>query len=65
MGYFAFVIKTIGSIVAFVIAVKLLAIILAVLGFALKLLWLAVWLGLFLFVAWVLYKIFVPRRAEV
>ena len=65
MGFFAFVIKTIGSIVAFVIAVKLLAIILAVLGFALKLLWLAVWVGLFLVVAWVLYKIFVPRRAEI
>lgn len=65
MGFFAFVIKTIGSIVAFVIAVKLVAIILALLGFALKLLWLAVWVGLFLVVAWVLYKIFVPRRAEV
>ena len=64
MHFLGFVIKTIGSIVAFVIAVKLLAVILMLLGFALKLLWLAVWVGLFLFVAWVLYKIFVPNRAH-
>lgn len=64
MHFLGFVIKTIGSIVAFVIAVKLLAVILAVLGFALKLLWLAVWVGLFLLVAWVLYKIFVPNHAH-
>ena len=64
MHFLGFVIKSIGSIVAFVIAVKLLAVILMLLGFALKLIWLAVWIGLFLFVAWVLYKIFVPRRAQ-
>jgi hypothetical protein len=64
MHFLGFVIKTIGSIVAFAIAVKLLALILMVLGFALKLLWLAVWVGLFVFVAWVLYKVFVPRSAH-
>jgi hypothetical protein len=64
MHFLGFVIKSIGSIVAFFIAVKLLAIILMFLGFALKLLWLAVWIGLFLFVAWVLYKIFAPNQAR-
>jgi hypothetical protein len=64
MHFLGFVIKSIGSIVAFVIAVKLLAVILMLLGFALKLIWLAVWIGLFLFVAWVLYKIFAPRQAR-
>ena len=65
MGFLAFVIKTVGSIVAFVIAVKLVAVILALLGFALQLLWLVVWVGLFLLVAWVLYKIFVPKKAAI
>ena len=65
MGFIVFVIKTIGSIVAFIIAMKLLAVLLALLGFALQLLWLAVWVGLFLLVAWVLYKIFVPRKATI
>ncbi len=64
MHFLGFVIKSIGSIVAFVIAVKLLAVILMFLGLALKLLWLAVWVGLFLFVAWVLYRIFSPNQAR-
>jgi hypothetical protein len=64
MHFLGFVIKTIGSIVAFAIAVKILALILMVLGFALKLIWLAVWVGLFVFVAWVLYKVFVPSQTH-
>jgi hypothetical protein len=64
MHFLGFVIKTVGSIVAFAIAVKLVALILMVLGFALKLIWLAVWVGLFVFVAWVLYKIFIPSQAH-
>jgi hypothetical protein len=64
MHFLGFVMKTIGSIVAFAIAVKLIAIVLAILGFALKLIWLAVWAGLFLLVAWALYKIFSPRQAH-
>ncbi|MBI3649963.1 MAG: hypothetical protein HY231_02815 [Acidobacteria bacterium] len=64
MTFLGLVIKTIGSIVAFVIAVKLIAVILGILGLVLKLLWLAVWVGLFLLVAWALYKIFSPRQAR-
>ena len=64
MHFLGFIVKTIGSIVAFAIAVKLIALILMILGFALKLVWLAVWAGLFLLVAWALYKIFSPARAH-
>jgi hypothetical protein len=64
MHFLGFVIKTIGSIVAFAIAVKLISFILAILGFVLQLLWLAVWVGLFLLVAWALYKIFSPNTAH-
>ena len=64
MGFVKFVLGTIGSIVAFVISIKLLAILLALVGFALKLLWLAVVVGFFLLIAWVVYKIVTPRRAE-
>jgi hypothetical protein len=64
MHFIGFVLKSIGSIVAFAIAVKLIAFILGVLGFVLHLLWLAVWVGLFLLVAWVLYKIFSPGAAH-
>jgi hypothetical protein len=65
MGFLGFIVKTIGSIIVFIITVKLVALILLVLGFALKLIWLAVWVGLFVLVAWVLYKIFVPRSSTV
>lgn len=64
MHFLGFLVKTIGSMVAFAIAVKIVALILMVLGFALKLIWLAVWVGLFVFVAWVLYKIFVPNQTQ-
>ena len=64
MTFLGFVIKTIGSIIAFALAVRLLAFILGLLGLVLKLLWLAVWVGLFLLVAWALYKIFAPGQAR-
>ncbi len=62
MAFLKLVIGMIGSFVAFIIAVKLLAILLAIVGFALKLIWLAVIVGFFLLVAFVLYKLFTPRR---
>ncbi|HKG20435.1 MAG TPA: hypothetical protein VKC34_00935 [Blastocatellia bacterium] len=64
MAFLKFLIGTIGSIVAFVISVKILAILLALVGFALKLLWLAVVVGGFLLLVWLAFRIFSPRRPE-
>jgi hypothetical protein len=64
MGFFKFVLGTIGSIVALAIAVKLLAILLTVVGIVLKLVWLAVIVGFFLLVAWLVYRIFFPQGAR-
>ncbi len=60
MGFLRFVL----GLVAFVIAIKLVAILLAIIGFALKLLWIAVVLGVFVLVAWLIYKVIAPRRAQ-
>ena len=63
MHFLGFVVKTIGSIIAFVIAVKLAAFILALLGLALKLIWLVVCVGFFVVIAYALYRLFAPRSA--
>ena len=63
MHFLGFVIKTIGSIVAFVLAVKLAAFILGLLGLVLKLVWLAVCVGFFVVIAYALYRLFAPRNA--
>jgi hypothetical protein len=60
MGFLRFVL----GLVAFVIAIKLVAILLAIIGFALKLLWIAVVLGVFVLVAWLIYKMISPRSAQ-
>ena len=60
MGFLRFVL----GLVAFVIAIKLVAILLAIIGFALKLLWIAVALGVFVLVAWLIYKMISPRSAQ-
>lgn len=57
-------IRVVLGLVAFVIAVKLVAILLFVVGFALKLLWIAIVLGFFVLVAWVVYKIISPRSTQ-
>jgi hypothetical protein len=54
-------IRVVLGLVAFVIAVKLVAIILTVASFLLKLLFLAIVVCLFALVAWVIYKIISPR----
>jgi hypothetical protein len=64
MAFLKFVLGAIGSIVAFIISVKLLAFLLALVGFALKLLWLLIIVGAFLLIAWLAFRIFSPRRAE-
>lgn len=60
MGFIRFVL----GLVAFVIAVKLAAILLGIIGFALKLLWIAVVIGFFVLIAWVIYKLISPRRTQ-
>ena len=59
MGFLRFVF----GIVAFIIAVKLLVFVLAIVGIVLKLAWVALVLGLIVFVAWVIYRLIVPRNA--
>ena len=60
MGFLRFVF----GMVMFVIAIKLLGIILAVLGFAFHLLWIAIVVGFFVLVAWLIYKLISPNRTE-
>ena len=60
MGFLRFVL----GLVAFVIAIKLVSILLLMIGFALKLLWIAVVLGIFVLVAWLIYKMISPRSAQ-
>jgi hypothetical protein len=60
MGFIRFVL----GLVAFVIAVKLVAVILTIASFLLKLLFLAIVIGLFVLVAWVIYKIISPRSTQ-
>jgi hypothetical protein len=62
MGFLGVVIKTIGSIVAFIIAVKLVAFVLLLLGIALKLIWLLFWVAIFGLIAFAIYKIFAPGQ---
>lgn len=64
MGLVKFLVGVIGSIVAFVVAIKLLALLLAIIGFALKLIWLAVIVGIVLFIAFAIYKLLSPRSAH-
>jgi hypothetical protein len=60
MGFLRFII----GIVTFVIAIKLLGILLGIIGFALHLLWIAIVVGFFVLVAWLIYKLVSPRRTE-
>ena len=60
MGFIRFVL----GLVAFVVAVKLVAILLAIIGFALKLLWIAIVLGVFVLIAWVIYKMISPGKTQ-
>ena len=57
-------IRVVLGLVAFVIAVKLVAVILTIASFLLKLLFLAIVIGLFVLVAWVIYKIISPRSTQ-
>jgi hypothetical protein len=58
------ILRLVLGMVAFIIAVKILGILLTLVGFALGLLKLAVILGVLVFIGWVIYKLIAPRRAE-
>ena len=60
MGFIRFVL----GLVAFVIAIRLIVVILTIASFLLKLLFLAIVIGLFVLVAWVIYKIIAPRSTQ-
>ena len=60
MGFLRFVL----GMVAFVIAIKLVSILLVLIGFAFKLLWIAIVLGFFVLVAWAIYKMITPGSAQ-
>ena len=64
MGLIRFIFGTVISIIAFAIAMKLVAILVVAVGFILKLLLLLVVIAIFLLIAWIVYKIVAPRRAE-
>jgi hypothetical protein len=60
MGFIRFVL----GLLAFVIAIKIVAFLLAIIGLALKLFWVAIVLGIFVLIAWLVYKMVTPRSAQ-
>ncbi|HEX8091973.1 MAG TPA: hypothetical protein VF762_24195 [Blastocatellia bacterium] len=60
MGFLRFVFGA----VMFVIAIKLVALMLGIIGFVLHLLWIAIVVGFFVLVAWLIYRLVSPRRTE-
>ena len=52
------------GLVAFIIAIKLVCILLGIIGFAMHLVWIAIVLAFFALVAWVIYKLISPRTAS-
>lgn len=57
-------IRLVLGLVASIIAIKLVQILLLIIGFALKLVWIAIVLGLFVLVAWLVYKMVSPRKTQ-
>jgi hypothetical protein len=57
------IVRFILGIVAFAIAIQILGFLLAAVGFALGLIKLAVILGIFVLIGWLIYKVISPRRA--
>jgi len=64
MQFLKLVIGILGIFALFVIAIKLLALVLGLIGLAFKLFWLALIVGFFVLVGWVVYKIVAPSRAQ-
>jgi hypothetical protein len=64
MQLLKFVIGVLGLIALFVIAVKLLGLVLGLMHLVFNLFWLALVIGFFVLVGWVIYKLVVPSKAE-
>lgn len=64
MPLIKFVLGTVVALVSIIVAIKLLALVLFAVGLLVKLVWLAVVLGFFVLVGWVIYKIVSPGHAE-
>ena len=64
MHIIKFALGVIGSIVAFIIAMKLLGIFVFLVAIAVKLLWFAVIVAILALIGWVIYRLFSPNRAE-
>jgi hypothetical protein len=64
MGFLKMIIGTVVSFVAFIIAIKILAFILALVGLALGLIKLAIIVAIFAFIAWVVYKLIAPKGTQ-
>ena len=60
MGFIRFVL----GLVAFVIAIKIAAFLLGIIGLAFKLIWLALVVGSFVLVAWIVYRVVSPRDPQ-
>ena len=58
------IIRSIIGLVSFFIAVAIAKVLLGIIGFALHLLWLAIIVGFFILIGWIVYKIIFPRNAE-
>jgi hypothetical protein len=63
MRFLKFLIGVIAVVLAFVIAINLLALLLKLIGFVFSILWLAIVVGLFVLIAWVIYRIIWSSRA--
>ncbi|PYP83288.1 MAG: hypothetical protein DMF61_23850 [Blastocatellia bacterium AA13] len=64
MHVIKFFLGVVGSILAFVVAIKLLGLLLFLVGLAVKLVWLAIIVGIVTLIAWALYKLLFPNQAE-
>lgn len=64
MHILRFMVGTVATIVAMVIAAKLLAFVLGLIGIVLKLVWMIVILGLICLIGFAVYKIITPGPAE-
>ena len=56
--------RVVFGTVAFIIAIKLVEILLGILGFVFHLLWIAIVLAAIVLVAWLIYKLIAPRSAQ-
>jgi hypothetical protein len=63
MSSLKFIAIVVVTVIASVMAIKLLVFLLKLVGIVVNLVWLAIVVGFFLAVAWVIYKLFKPRDA--